>query len=34
MQPIDVIDLWPLSRDLLFQILEDRCSDRFVCERI
>ena len=34
MLPIDVIDPWPLSRDLLFQILEDRCSDRFVCERI
>jgi hypothetical protein len=27
-------ELWPLSRDLLQQILEDRCSDRFVCERI
>ena len=27
-------ELWPLSRDLLWQILEDRCSDRFVCERI
>ncbi|MDC3011617.1 DUF1823 family protein [Synechococcus sp. AH-736-G21] len=26
--------LWPLSRSLLLQILEDRCSDRFVCERI
>ena len=25
---------WPLSRGLLDQILEDRCSDRFVCERI
>ena len=25
---------WPLSRSLLLQILEDRCSDRFVCERI
>ena len=25
---------WPLSRALLLQILEDRCSDRFVCERI
>ena len=34
MLPIDVTDLWPLSRDLLVQILEDRCSDRFVCERI
>ena len=27
-------DPWPLSRALLEQILEDRCSDRFVCERI
>ena len=27
-------ELWPLSRDLLQQILDDRCSDRFVCERI
>ena len=26
--------LWPLSRSLLMQILEDRCSDRFVCERV
>ena len=34
MMLIDVTDLWPLSRDLLVQILEDRCSDRFVCERI
>ena len=34
MLPIDVTDLWPLSRDLLVQILEDRCSDRFVCERV
>ena len=34
MLPIDVTALWPLSRDLLVQILEDRCSDRFVCERI
>ena len=25
---------WPLSRALMMQILEDRCSDRFVCERI
>ena len=25
---------WPLSRALLLQILEDHCSDRFVCERI
>ena len=25
---------WPLSRALFDQILEDRCSDRFVCERI
>ena len=25
---------WPLSRELMMQILEDRCSDRFVCERI
>ena len=31
----NAIDMtWPLSRSLLFQILEDRCSDRFVCERI
>ena len=28
------MELWPLSRNLLNQILEDRCSDRFVCERI
>lgn len=34
MLPIDVTTLWPLSRALLHQILEDRCSDRFVCERI
>jgi len=25
---------WSLSRSLLLQILEARCSDRFVCERI
>ena len=25
---------WCLSRSLLLQILEDRCSDRFVCERV
>jgi len=25
---------WPLSRALLQQMLDDRCSDRFVCERI
>ena len=31
----NAIDMpWPLSRSLLLQILEDRCSDRFVCERI
>ena len=30
----DVSDLWPISRALLMQILEDRCSDQFVCERI
>ena len=29
-----VMELWPVSRNLLNQILEDRCSDRFVCERI
>ena len=34
MLPIDVTDLWPLSRALLLQILDDRCSDRFVCERV
>ena len=34
MLPIDVSELWPLSRELLMQILEDRCSDQFVCERI
>ena len=34
MLPSDVTALWPLSRVLLEQILEDRCSDRFVCERI
>ncbi|MEC8441666.1 MAG: DUF1823 family protein [Cyanobacteriota bacterium] len=34
MLPIDVTIPWPLSRALLVQILEDRCSDRFVCERI
>ena len=34
MLPIDVSELWPLSRELLLQILEDRCSDQFVCERI
>ena len=34
MLPIDVTAFWPLSRPLLHQILEDRCSDRFVCERI
>ena len=34
MLPIDVTDSWPLSRALLLQILDDRCSDRFVCERI
>ena len=34
MLPIDVTALWPLSRRLLDQILEDRCSDRFVCERV
>ena len=28
------MELWPISRDLLNQMLEDRCSDRFVCERI
>ena len=27
-------DLWPVSRALLQQILEDRCTDRFVCECI
>ena len=27
-------DPWPLSRALMQQILDDRCSDRFVCERI
>ena len=27
-------DLWPISRALLQQILDDRCSDQFVCERI
>ncbi|HCV56509.1 MAG TPA: DUF1823 domain-containing protein, partial [Synechococcales bacterium UBA12195] len=30
----DVSDLWTISRALLMQILEDRCSDQFVCERI
>ena len=34
MLPTHVTDLWPISRALLMQILEDRCSDRFVCERI
>lgn len=34
MLPTDVTTPWPLSRALLDQILEDRCSDRFVCERI
>ena len=34
MLPIDVSELWPLSRELLLQILEDRCTDQFVCERI
>ena len=34
MLPIDVTAFWPLSRPLFLQILEDRCSDRFVCERI
>ena len=34
MLPTDVTTPWPLSRALLVQILEDRCSDRFVCERI
>lgn len=34
MLPIDVTDFWPLSRALLLQILDDRCSDRFVCERV
>ena len=34
MLPTHVTDLWPLSRALLMQILEDRCSDRFVCELI
>ena len=34
MLPIDVTAFWPLSRPLLHQMLEDRCSDRFVCERI
>ena len=34
MLPTDVTDIWPLSRALLMQILEDRCSDRFVCELI
>ncbi|HCX53792.1 MAG TPA: DUF1823 domain-containing protein, partial [Synechococcus sp. UBA9887] len=34
MLPIDVSAFWPLSRPLLHQMLEDRCSDRFVCERI
>ena len=34
MLPIDVTDLWPLSRALLLQILDAHCSDRFVCERI
>ena len=34
MLPIDVTAPWPISRLLLEQILEDRCSDRFVCERV
>ena len=34
MLPIDVTAFWPLSRPLLHQMLDDRCSDRFVCERI
>ena len=34
MLPTHVSDHWPLSRALLQQILDDRCSDRFVCERI
>ena len=34
MLPIDVSELWPLSREVLQQILDDRCSDQFVCERI
>ena len=34
MLPIHVSDHWPLSRALLHQILDDRCSDQFVCERI
>lgn len=34
MLPSHVTDPWPLSRALLHQILDDRCSDRFVCERV
>ena len=34
MLPTDVNAPWPISRLLLEQILEDRCSDRFVCERV
>ena len=34
MLPIHVSDHWPLSRALFLQILDDRCSDQFVCERI
>ncbi len=34
MLPIHVSDNWPLSRALFLQILDDRCSDQFVCERI
>ena len=34
MLPTDVVSPWPLSRALLMQMLDDRCSDRFVCERV
>ena len=31
---VQVTAFWCISRSLLLQILEDRCSDRFVCERV
>ena len=34
MLPIHVSEPWPLSRALFQQILDDRCSDQFVCELI